>query len=360
MCKTHQANIRHLTTRVDALKVQLTGTKSQFRPGSLLADTQSLRYRSLAQEVQNGRKEIDKLREEVIVSKRQVKKLQKENAELTESASASTDRKLHEQVIQLQARLREFQRGEGDSESPKGLQDQLLEAQSQHSAMAFTLYNERLSNFEKDKEVEELKVKLLETTGRLEALSEEKREAEAALENLREQARLCEEEIENSLRCKNEAGCEDKMEHLTQPLEPLQSNHIEEPASSKQQVQAEQHRRSQDKEVAVVLGELRIQAVRLNEDEEKRRELALVEAHRLRLAQERSDFYLERASAKKSLEAWESQLSALSQRMREGLAAVPQMPRSSESLPMVSGHNPVVSAVACFPVTRTVTYGIIS
>jgi hypothetical protein len=66
MCKTHQANIRHLTTRVDALKVQLTGTKSQFRPGSLLADTQSLRYRSLAQEVQNGRKEIDKLREEVI------------------------------------------------------------------------------------------------------------------------------------------------------------------------------------------------------------------------------------------------------------------------------------------------------
>ena len=119
MCKTHQANIRHLTTRVDALKGQLTGTKSQFRPGSLLADTQSLRYRSLAQEVQNGRKEIDKLREEVIVSKRQVKKLQEENAELTESASASTDRKLHEQVIQLQARLRELQRGEGDSESPK-------------------------------------------------------------------------------------------------------------------------------------------------------------------------------------------------------------------------------------------------
>jgi cell division protein FtsB len=99
MCKTHQANIRHLTTRFDALKVQLMGTKSQFKPGSLLADTQSLRYRSLAQKVQNGRKEINKLREEIIVSKRQVKKLQEENAELTESASASTDRKLHEQVI---------------------------------------------------------------------------------------------------------------------------------------------------------------------------------------------------------------------------------------------------------------------
>jgi hypothetical protein len=69
MCKTHQANIRHLTTRVDALKVQLTGTKNEFRPGSLLTDTQSLRYRSLAQEVQNGRKEIDKLRKEVVVSK---------------------------------------------------------------------------------------------------------------------------------------------------------------------------------------------------------------------------------------------------------------------------------------------------
>jgi cell division protein FtsB len=91
MCKTHQANIRHLTTRVNALKVQLPGTKSQFRPGSLLADTQSLRYKSLAQEGQNGRKEIDKLREEVIVSERQVKKLQEESAKPTESASASTD-----------------------------------------------------------------------------------------------------------------------------------------------------------------------------------------------------------------------------------------------------------------------------
>jgi hypothetical protein len=226
--------------------------------------------------------------------------------------------------------------------------------------MAFTLYNKRLSCFEKDKEVEELKEKLLETTGRLEALSGGKREAEAALENLRERARLREEEIENSLRCKNEAGFEDKMEHLTQPLKPLQSSHVEEPASSKQQVQAEQHRRSQDEEVAVVLNELRIQAVRFNEDEEKRSELALVEADRLRLTQERSDFYLERACAKKSLETWESRLSALSQHMREGLAAVPQMPRSSESLPMVSGHNPVVSADACFRVTRTVTYGIIS
>jgi septal ring factor EnvC (AmiA/AmiB activator) len=102
--------------------------------------------------------------------------------------------------------------------------------------MAFTLYNERLSYFEKDKEVEELKEKLLETTGRLEALSGKKREADAALENLREQARLREEEIENLLRCKNEAGFEDKMEHLMQPLKPLQSSHVEEPASSKQQV----------------------------------------------------------------------------------------------------------------------------
>jgi hypothetical protein len=122
--------------------------------------------------------------------------------------------------------------------------------------MAFTLYNERLSYSGKDKEVEELKEKLLETTGRLEALSGEKREAEAALENQREQARSCKEEIENLLRCKNEAEFEDKMEHLTQPLEPLQSSHVEKPASSKQQVQAEQHRRSQ--EVAVVLNELRI------------------------------------------------------------------------------------------------------
>jgi hypothetical protein len=58
----------------------------------------------------------------------------------------------------------------------------------------------------------------------------------------------------------------------------------------------------------VILNELRIQAVRLNEDEEKRSELALVEADRVRLAQERSDLYLERACAKKSLKAWESRL----------------------------------------------------
>jgi hypothetical protein len=128
----------------------------------------------------------------------------------------------------------------------------------------------------------------------------------------------------------------------------------------KQHVQAKQHCRSQDEEVAVVLNEPRIQAVKLKEDKEKRSELALVEADRLRPAQERSDFYLECACAKKSLEAWKSRLSALSQHMREGLAAVPQMPRSSESLPTVSGHNPVVSAVACFRVTRTVTYRIIS
>ena len=31
MCKTHQANIKHLTARVDALKGQLTGTKSHSR-----------------------------------------------------------------------------------------------------------------------------------------------------------------------------------------------------------------------------------------------------------------------------------------------------------------------------------------
>jgi len=359
MCKTHQANIKHLTARVDALKGQLTGTTSQSRPGSLLADIQSLRYRKLSQEIQNGRMEIDKLREAVCVSKRHVGKLQKENAELKQSASASTERKLHEKVIRLQAQLREYHRGEGDIESPTGLQDQLLEAQSELSSMAFTLNNERLSVAEKDQELEELKVKLLETTGRLEALSGEKRETEAALETLREQARLCKEEIENLQRCRHEAGCEDDMEHLTQPLEPLQSDHMEEPTQSKQQAQAEQHRQSQDEEVAVVLGELRIQAVRRNEDEEKRRELALVEADRVRLLQERSEFYLERASAKKSLEAWESQLSALSQHIREGLAAVPPMPRSSGSLPTVSGQNPVVSAVACFRATRTVSYGII-
>jgi hypothetical protein len=162
-----------------------------------------------------------------------------------------------------------LQRGEGDSESPKDLQDQLSKAKSQHSAIVFTLYNERLSYFENDKEVEELKEKLLETTGRLEALSGEKREAEAALENLREQARLCEEEIAYSLRCENEAGFKDKMEHLMHPLKPLQSSHVEEPPSSKQSVQAEQPQRSQDKEVAIVLNELRIQAVRLYEDEEK-------------------------------------------------------------------------------------------
>ena len=62
------------------------------------------------------------------MSKRHVGKLQKENAELKQSASASTERKLHEKVIRLQAQLREYHRGEGDIESPEGLQDQLLEA----------------------------------------------------------------------------------------------------------------------------------------------------------------------------------------------------------------------------------------
>lgn len=61
------------------------------------------------------------------MSKRRVGKLQKNNVGLKQLASVSTERKLHKSVIGLQAQLKEYHKGERDIESPKALQDELLE-----------------------------------------------------------------------------------------------------------------------------------------------------------------------------------------------------------------------------------------